>query len=418
MLRAQRSPLVRSRRGNALAVTAVGLIPILGVLAIVLDGGLLMIERRHAQAVADAAAYAAAGSLYKNYATDQGLDPTGSAKKVALSIAALNGYANDGVTSTVTVNIPPQSGTFKGKSGYVEVIVSYNLTKCFSALWGAGTMTAGASSVGRGYKKTGPASILVLDPTGQQAFNLSGGSSVVTDGNVVVDSNSSKALVSSGTAQLTAPEIDITGNQNLSGGATISGTVHTGTSPLADPLASLPPPDPSTLTVQSTSPYHASGGSLTLYPGVYHGGITLSGANVTLMPGIYYMQGGGLAMSSDSSLSGTGVMIYNDNGGGNLKLVSSGTINLTPPTSGPYAGIVIYQDRRSTERIDLSGAFASRVTGTIYAAGAMLNLTGQSGSTQLGSQLISYDLSLSGGVTLKVTSGNPSENGRVLNIAQ
>ncbi len=76
MLRVPRSHRVRSRRGNALAVTAVGLIPIIGVLAIVLDGGLLMIERRHAQAVADAAAYAAAGSLYKNYSTDKGLDPT------------------------------------------------------------------------------------------------------------------------------------------------------------------------------------------------------------------------------------------------------------------------------------------------------------------------------------------------------
>jgi hypothetical protein len=57
------------------------------------------------------------------------------------------------VTSTVTVNIPPQSGTFEGKSGYAEVIVSYSLTKYFSALWGAGTMTAGARSVARGYKK-------------------------------------------------------------------------------------------------------------------------------------------------------------------------------------------------------------------------------------------------------------------------
>ena len=54
MMKAQRSHLVHSRRGNALAVTAICSVPIIGVMAVVLDGGLLMAERRHAQAVADA----------------------------------------------------------------------------------------------------------------------------------------------------------------------------------------------------------------------------------------------------------------------------------------------------------------------------------------------------------------------------
>jgi Flp pilus assembly protein TadG len=418
MLSAWRSHLVRSRRGNALAVTAVGLIPIIGVLAVVLDGGLLMVERRHAQAVADAGAYAAAGYLYKNYTTDKGLDPSGSAKKLALEIASLNGYTNDGVTSTVTVNIPPQSGTFSGKSGYAEVIVSASLTRYFSALWGAGTMTAGARSVGRGYVKSGPASIIVLDPTGQQALDLSGSANVVTDGNVYVDSNHLKAFVGSATATLTAPVVDITGNKDLSGSSQIIGTVNTGTSPVSDPLASLPPPDPTTLTVRSTSQYQASGGSPTLYPGVYTGGIALSGANATLMPGIYYLKGGDFAMSGSASVTGTGVMLYNDNGGGKMALSASGTINLTPPTSGTYAGIVIYQNRSSTQRIDLSGSSGSSVTGTIYAAGGMLNLSGSSGSSQVGSQLICYDLVLSGSATLKVVSGNGGGNARVLNLAQ
>jgi hypothetical protein len=136
------------------------------------------------------------------------------------------------------------------------------------------------------------------------------------------------------------------------------------------------------------------------------------------MPGIYYMQGGGLALSGPSSITGTGVMIYNDNGGGSIKLSSSGTINLTPLTSGPYAGIVIYQNRNSTQEIDLSGSSGSSVTGTIYAAGGLLKLSGSSGSSQVGSQLIVYDLDLSGSATLNVTSGNSSGNGRVLNLAQ
>jgi Flp pilus assembly protein TadG len=81
------------RRGSALALVAVLMIPIVGVLALVLDGGLLMRERQHAQAVADATALAAALRLYQNNAqiTSSTPDPDGQAKKVGLAIAAANG---------------------------------------------------------------------------------------------------------------------------------------------------------------------------------------------------------------------------------------------------------------------------------------------------------------------------------------
>src|SRR5258708_7426488 len=112
MMRSYRFHLVRSRRGSAMAVTGVCLVVIVGVMAIVFGGGLLMMERRHAQGVADAAALAAAYSLYNNYGVDKGLDPSGAAATAARSIASDNAYTNDGTNSTVTVNIPPLTGSF------------------------------------------------------------------------------------------------------------------------------------------------------------------------------------------------------------------------------------------------------------------------------------------------------------------
>ena len=120
------------RRGISLVFVVVSLVALLGVLAISLEGGLLLSERRTALATADAAAEAAAADLYYNHYVNFGTDPGGTAKQAALTTADYNGYTNDGTNTKVTVNIPPQSGLFTGKASYVEVIVE---------LFGASTWT-------------------------------------------------------------------------------------------------------------------------------------------------------------------------------------------------------------------------------------------------------------------------------------
>src|ERR1022692_1971997 len=100
------------RPGTVLVMFAVCLIAIMGLMALVIDGGLLRAEQVRIQAVADAAALAGARQLYQNYSTSNGSDTDGSAAKNALAIAADNGYANDGTNSTVVVNVPPTSGQY------------------------------------------------------------------------------------------------------------------------------------------------------------------------------------------------------------------------------------------------------------------------------------------------------------------
>src|SRR5436309_1127400 len=87
----------RSRRGNVVALVAVSLIPILGVMAIAVDGGMLLSDRRAAQRAADSAALAAAVDLFTKQNTTAGTDPNGTAKQSALTTAVANGFKNDGV---------------------------------------------------------------------------------------------------------------------------------------------------------------------------------------------------------------------------------------------------------------------------------------------------------------------------------
>ena len=93
----------------------------------------------------------------------------------------------------------------------------------------------------------------------------------------------------------------------------MTGTVIPNSEPIPDPYRFLPVPDPSTMTVQSTNKTQISGGNtVTLQPGVYQGGISITGkGKVVLSPGIYYMQGGGFNWGGQGDLSGSGVMIYN-----------------------------------------------------------------------------------------------------------
>ncbi|MFL5240484.1 MAG: pilus assembly protein TadG-related protein [Gemmataceae bacterium] len=398
-----------TRRGAIVLFVAVCLTVLLGFAAIALDGGVLLTERRHAQATVDAAALAAACDLYKNYGINGGLDNSaGTAKASALSTAAANGYANDGTTSVVTVNIPPISGDYVGKAGYAEVIVQFNETRGFSNVFGSGSTPVQARAVARGAMdaRANPA-ILILDPSGASALSVSGTPSITTNSTIVVDSNNSQAASASGNAQVNAPETDITGDYTTSGGGTFFGKVNVGQASTPDPLASLPAPDPASLTVQSNSALSYGGqSSVTLNPGVYKGGISASsGAAITLSPGIYYLDGGGLSVGGQASITGNGVMIYNapKTSSDSLDIGGGGTITLSGPTSGAYAGISLFQDRNSSVGATLSGGSQMNITGTFYFAGAPVKITGNSSTAVIGSQYISRDLTIGGTASLTVT---------------
>src|ERR671935_1138641 len=105
MMRCRRTQ--EGRRGAIVPWLLLAAGVILGVVALGTDGGRMLQERRAVQAAADAAALAAGADLYQNHWTYFGKDPGGTARSAALSLAAANGYTNDGVNSIVTVNIPP-----------------------------------------------------------------------------------------------------------------------------------------------------------------------------------------------------------------------------------------------------------------------------------------------------------------------
>jgi hypothetical protein len=170
-------------------------------------------------------------------------------------------------------------------------------------------------------------------------------------------------------------------------------------------------------TASSPSTLSVNGG--TLNPGIYYGGLSLKNT-ITMNPGIYILAGGGLSLQSGSTtISGSGVMIFNTQDDdsahqtgvgalGALNTSGNPTITLSAPTSGYYQGIVIFQARlvdgiasANEQGVTLQGGNSnnSLIDGLVYAVDANLNFQGGinvAGNVIVGSMTANGTVNISG----------------------
>ena len=413
------------RAGTVVIAVMACLIALLSVIALSLDGGLVLDKRRQAQATADSAALAGASELYKYWFTHKGLDDgnkrgtnagpaAGEIADFVKEVAAANGF-EDGVDGvSVQVFIPPESGPNTGKLGHCEVKISVPQRRHFSRIFGSSqAIPIGARAVSRGRRSTVNNGIIILDPDDRGAFQTSGGGTVTVGGSagVIVNSNNYEAMIANGGGTVTAPYYDVGGSPGWAtpGGGSFGGTIYPNCEPTPDPLRNVPQPTTAGMITRSTKRIlHSASTELRLMPGLYVGGISVSGkGNVFLEPGIYYMQGG-FIYGGQGSLTGYEVMIYNDpqSTSDPISLAGQGAITLTPPSSGPYQGICLFQSRTSTYQpavtVTGSGTAPLSISGTFYVPKGELKVTGNGTQDTIGSQYISNTLVLGGNGTFKV----------------
>ena len=244
-------------------------------------------------------------------------------------------------------------------------------------------------------------SIIILDPKAGGALSLSGNAAISFAGGVFVDSSSSSALSASGNATVQASVIDVHGGVQKSGNASFSPAPTTGAATLADPLSGLAQSLPSTSGLTNYGSESLSGNSsATIKPGIYSQISASGNARLTLTSGLYIIEGGGFSVSGNASVTGSGVTIFNagskypTTGGtyGSISLSGNGNVTLSPPTTGTYAGVVIFQPADNTKALSISGN-ASSVTGEIYAPAAQLN---ESGNGQLNASIVVDTMTISG----------------------
>ena len=426
--------------GQALILFVLALGVLLGFVAMSIDVGMILHERRSLQNAADAAALAAVQELPES---------PSAAIAAAQEWAANNGYASgyedgdddsqgdndnqgdEGGSSggaTVTVNTP-----YQGDPNSVEVVIEVEMPFIFALALGLDSVDVSARAVaGIAPAIIGSnAAILVLNEHECSAFQMVGTNDVtITNGGAIMvnsdcDNEQNGAINKAGSSVATL-EGGIfyyeEGDWSISGSGALNPEPEPVPSRISDPLAGLTPPypyvvdtspdsggtvfDPKTLNVNNVTP-------VTLHPGVYWGGLQLVGDQVTLLPGTYIMAGGGFVVSSAGSIVGEEVFIYNtfdpenlnpkfDGQCGAIDLRGSAGFTFSAPTSGAYKDVLFWQDEACTNtvRVQGSGEGGGGGSGIFYAPSAQVELVGGGDLGAL--QIIADTLTIGGGGVINV----------------
>jgi hypothetical protein len=355
--------------GQSIIFLAVALLVLLGFVGLAIDVGYLRVMKRKMQNAADATAIAAGAEiLYSDYVA------------AAKAASASNGFTDTVNGVTVTVNKPPASGPHAGNTNYVEAIISQNQPTYFMKAFGFNSVAMTARSVAFG---SSPNCIYALGTSSvsNDTLVLSGFNFVTSSCGVIGNAN----LGGFGLSWLFAPSIALVGRND-------GFIVFTNTSPQTgipvspDPFASLPAPTVDTCLAHPTQTVISSG-TVTLDPGTYCGGILVIGGQADFNPGIYVMNGGGFTVTAGgvNSVGVGGVTIYNTGtvAGvcttcyGPINVSFSGGSSLLAPTTGTYAGILLFQDRLNDQAATFAAnwTFGSKpfLTGAYYLPAAQAN---------------------------------------------
>ncbi len=400
--------IVGARRGFVLITTVLALVVLLAFLGLAVDVGYVQFVKTRMQTAADAAAIGGALEIRMS----------GAPAAASRADAALNGFTDGQNGVTVTVTSPPAAGYYAGDITAVEVVVAQSVPVFFMELVGAPVTGVRARAVAR--LGSGPSCVYALDPAAAGAISASGGAVVTVNCGIVVNSADGQAMKVSGGAVVSATHTSIVGGYSTSGGGVISPLPSTGAAAAGDPLAYIPAPAVGGCDWTST----AITTSRAIDPGVYCDGISISGgASVTFRPGTYILKGGGLSVSGGSTISGTGVTFYNTAGGGyaygGISISGNATVTLRAPTSGPLAGVLLFQDRNIVGGAESSvtGGSGAVFAGALYFPTTAVKYAG--GTDSAYTLLVAKTVQFSGGATLNndyssVTGGSPIKGGAVL----
>ena len=396
-------------RGQILPMTAIALIAVVALVGVAADMGYFFDYRRHMQTGADGAAMAGAEQLRRD-ANDAQVQPA------AFSAAASNGFTDGVGGAQVIVNHPPSGGFYAGNDRFVEAIVKQPRPTIFMSILGFQSASVGTRAVAGA--QDSPNCIYALHPTANHAFNTTGSASVSAACGVIVDSSSGSAMNSSGSAGVTATSIAVTGN---TAGCCYSPTPQTGVPPEPDPFAQRAAP---VFSGCDYTKFKVTGGTKILTPGVYCDGIDITGGStVTFSPGLYVLNGGGLSVSGNAVMHGTGVTFYSTGSASypyKPVAITGGAVGtLSAPTSGPMEAMLFFQDRAiaSKQTNTISGSSTLSLAGALYFPTTPLNFSGNSSGNAAYTIIVASTITFTGASRLNADYGSLQNGDPIMKVA-
>lgn len=363
--------LARNRRGAIAPLVALALPALMGAAALAVDAGFFYLEQQRLQVAADAAAVGAAYLLPGN--------PTAAQLQSAAQQAA-QGATGGALAGTLATPIG-----ISATASAVTVTLTSQASGFFSPALRlvAPALTARATAG----IKPGPACVLALNTSISNAIEVAGsGTLTASNCGVFANSPATSAINVSDSGSINAQSVAAVGGVTTSSSGTLSPSPPiTGAAARPDPYAQMVPPSaPATCNFTNATFNGGKTQYFTQSANVFCGNTTFSG-NTTgqFDAGIYYIVNGNLTFTGSSVSSSQGTtFVLTGTTPGSFNWTGNSNGQISAPTSGPTAGIAIWQTCGSggspANVIDnqLTGSSVLTVAGGVYAPCGELNLNG------------------------------------------
>jgi hypothetical protein len=392
-------------RGQAMILIVFGMIALVAITGLAVDGGMAYNNRRTAQNTADSAAMAAA------LAFARGNDPIA----VGLSAANANGFDNNGTTNAVNVTQAAAAHCPHGATGKdITVQITSHANTYFGSVLGIRQLTNSVQAVSESCSSSGLPSfngnaIVALTAT-STGFNAQGDPSWnIVGGGIFSNSSSASSAHCGGNAGVNSPSATVVGGASFGCSGAHVAKITTGVHQYSyAEFSSVLPRVPSCNGTASQV-----GGMWTAQSGKDGSRVAWNGS-MNFAAGLYCVTNS--PGSFHGSITGSGVTFYIMPTQFVLRLDGMGSIAATAPTSGEFAGVLIFSAPQEcatglllNQTIDFRGNGTGDVTGSVIVPSATVTMYGNSNSKGFHTQIIAYNVDTGGNSSNQITY-NSSEN--------
>ena len=383
---------MHDRSGNVLILSALSITTLVGMAGLAADTIQWTVWKRQLQREADSAALAGTIANYQG----------GSASTAANAEITRHGLIT--LHDTPLIEVGPSTGPYAGDTTAVRVALNSRRALPFSSfiLQTPPTIRAEATAAAVSF---GTYCVLALESTSSTGVTMQGSATVDLGCGMATNSQGSTAVSAGGGSTINASPISAVGGIPAST-SYVSGTVlQPNSMPQADPFSGLPTPSlPSCSAQLSVAPNAtrniSNPGGVSCYRGM-----DLKGT-VNFASGIYYIDGGVMSFGAQADVTGTNVVFIltsatassDPTSVATLSMTGGATVNLTAPTTGTYAGVLFYQDRRASTAYwnYLTGNSSSLIQGAIYFPRQLVQYTGNTGINTNCMQLVAKNVTFTG----------------------
>jgi Flp pilus assembly protein TadG len=388
--------LLRSERGNALAIGAAMMPLLLASAGFAIDTIQYALLSRQIQRAADSGALAGAYALAQDEnATTQATTARGA---VARDLTK-NRYPTLAQAATVT------PGPALGWQRTVAVQLEARPRLPFFSMFTKSGSTVRANATAA-IVENGRFCMLSLYDGTDTGIDLGGNTELNLGCGIASNARGTSAVTSTGSASVTASPVMAVGG--VPAGNYNGARLQPYSAEQRDPYASVP--DPAAQPGPCPAIEVRNGETRAITPGCYSE-IKVKGT-LTMAPGDYYINGGNIEFGSGANVSGSNLtmILTGPNGqAGTFDTDGHPTLNLSASESGVHKGLLLYRDRRAAENsITLNGGASAVLTGAIYLPRTNVLVNGNAGFVARCFQLIGLKLSFRGSSNIRNSCNNPN----------